>query len=165
MSAPRHWLVRLYPPAWRERYGDELGDLLADHRVGPRDVFDVARAALTERIHNPSGLGVPTMQTYRGSTVAMARHPSAFVPLILSGCALALLVGYLSVFGIGSGRTAHDEGATAHLYQLLIGAQLLIIPWFALRWSWREWRAGATLLALQALAITASFAPLWLIEH
>ncbi len=38
----RDWLWRLYPAWFRERYGDELADLLArsDHRA--RDVVDVA---------------------------------------------------------------------------------------------------------------------------
>lgn len=158
------WLVRLYPAAWRERYGAELAEML-EHERNPRVVFDVARAAAVERVFNPSGLGGRTMRSYRGSVIAMGKHPSGFVPLILSGCALALLVGYLMLFGAGSGRAAHDEGAAAHVYQLLIGVQILVIPWFALRWGWRDLKAGSTLVALQVLAALASFGPLWLIEH
>ena len=26
------WLLRLYPPPWRRRYGDEVTEMLADHR-------------------------------------------------------------------------------------------------------------------------------------
>lgn len=107
------------------------------------------------------------MQSYRGSVVAMARQPSAYLPLILSTAALLLLAGAFT-FNFLTGAAVkedHDEGVLAHLYQIMIGVQVLIIPWFALRWGWREWHAGATLLALQVLAITASFVPLWLIEH
>ena len=161
------WLVRLYPAAWRERYGAELAEIL-EHESGPRMAFDVIRAAAVERLFNRSGLGERRMQTYRGSVIAMAKHPSGYMPLLLSVCAIALLGIYLAVYGAGSARPGidvHDEGPAAHVYQLLIGAQLLIIPWFSLRWGWREFKAGATLVALQVLAILASFGPLWLIEH
>lgn len=161
------WLVRLYPAAWRERYGDELAEML-EHESGPDVVFDVVYAAAIERLLNPSGLGDRTMQTYRGNVIAMAKHPSGFVPLVLSACAIALLASYIAIYGVGSARPdvdVHDEGSAAHIYQLLIGAQILIIPWFALRWGRRDLRAGTTLVALQVLAIIASFGPLWLIEH
>ena len=164
MSVRHQWLVRLYPRAWRERYGAELEDLLERER-GAHAAFDVLRAAAAEWLFNGSGLGERMMQTYRGSVVAMALPPSGFVPLILSGLALAELLLYLALFGAGSGKGVHDEGAAAHIYQLLIGLQFLIIPWFALRWGLRDLRAGATLVTTQALAILASFGPLWLIEH
>lgn len=40
-------VLRLYPRAWRERYGDELLALMEDEGAG---TFDVARAALAERL-------------------------------------------------------------------------------------------------------------------
>src|SRR6185312_8326368 len=43
------YLLRAYPSAWRQRYGEEFEDiLLADH-CGPRTVLDVLRSALRER--------------------------------------------------------------------------------------------------------------------
>lgn len=166
MSARHHWLVRLYPAAWRERYGEELEDLLASEN-GPRAIIDVVRAAAVEWALDIAGLGVRRMPTYRSSVIAMAKHPSAYVPVILSVCALLMLAGaftYNLVTGVVV-KEDHDEGVLAHLYQIMIGVQILIIPWFALRWGWRDWRAGATLLALQVLAIAGSMVPLWLIEH
>jgi hypothetical protein len=49
-------LVRLYPRAWRERYGDELAILLEDRPPGPFDVADLALAALDAHLHL-GGLG------------------------------------------------------------------------------------------------------------
>lgn len=40
------WLLRLYPRAWRRRYGDEFVALLEGRRLTPTVVFDVARGAL-----------------------------------------------------------------------------------------------------------------------
>lgn len=44
-------LVRLYPAAWRERYGDELGVLLEDRPPGPFDVVDLVLAAVDAHLH------------------------------------------------------------------------------------------------------------------
>jgi len=44
-------LVRLYPRAWRVRYGDELEALLDERRPSPRDRFDLALGALDARLH------------------------------------------------------------------------------------------------------------------
>ena len=165
-GARQRWLVRLYPAAWRERYGDELAELL-EHEAGARVVLDVVRSAAVEWALEMAGLGVRTMETYRSSVIAMARRPSGYAPLILSGCALLMLAGALA-YNLLTGvavKEDHDEGVLAHLYQIMIGAQILIIPWFALRWGRRDWRAGLTLLAAQVLAIACSMVPLWLIEH
>lgn len=48
----RHWLTRLYPRSWRERYGDEMDDMLR-RGFGCRDAFDVAKAALIGRLFIP----------------------------------------------------------------------------------------------------------------
>jgi hypothetical protein len=49
------WLVRAFPRGWRNRYGDQLTDLLHEieketGRVGVSDRLDVARAGLAERL-------------------------------------------------------------------------------------------------------------------
>ena len=43
-------LIRLYPRAWRERYGEEFHELVASHRVGPRLIFDILIGALDARL-------------------------------------------------------------------------------------------------------------------
>ena len=47
MRAP----IRLYPAAWRARYGDELAALLEDRPPGPFDVADLLLAALDAHLH------------------------------------------------------------------------------------------------------------------
>ncbi len=44
-------LVRLYPRAWRERYGDELAALLEDQPATLLDRFDLIRGAVDARLH------------------------------------------------------------------------------------------------------------------
>jgi hypothetical protein len=58
------------------------------------------------------------------------------------------LVG-LQLVTVGVTRQA-DEGAAAHLFQLLLAAQLSIVAYFAVRWLPRQSRSALAVLALQA---------------
>jgi hypothetical protein len=51
-------LLRLYPKAWRERYGAEVARMLDDTGSGPRDIPDLLRGALDAHAH-PGPLGLP----------------------------------------------------------------------------------------------------------
>lgn len=42
-------LMRLYPPAWRAEYGDELNDILLAHQLGARIIADVFWNAMVQR--------------------------------------------------------------------------------------------------------------------
>ncbi|GAC1319865.1 MAG: hypothetical protein NVS2B16_16860 [Chloroflexota bacterium] len=44
-------LVRLYPRAWRERYGDEFAAVLEDEALSPFDVVDLVLGALDAHLH------------------------------------------------------------------------------------------------------------------
>jgi hypothetical protein len=48
-------ILRCYPRAWRERYGDELIDLLARERRTPRLALDLALGALDAHLHPQVG--------------------------------------------------------------------------------------------------------------
>jgi hypothetical protein len=43
--------LRLYPRAWRERYGEEVVALLREHHAGPWTVLDVVLGALDAHLH------------------------------------------------------------------------------------------------------------------
>ena len=45
------WLLRLYPAAWRERYGEEFGAVLASQRVSVGLVLDVIGGAIDARLY------------------------------------------------------------------------------------------------------------------
>jgi hypothetical protein len=51
----RRFLIRLYPVAWRTRYGDEFEALLEERPLGPFDVADIVLAAVDARIR-PRGV-------------------------------------------------------------------------------------------------------------
>jgi hypothetical protein len=87
--------------------------------------------------------------------VRSIRQPSAFVPLTMSLAALAIVLGHAAVYGV-----AHeaDEGAAAHLFQILMVAQVPVVAFFAIRWLPRAPRQALRVLAMQAGAALAAFA-------
>jgi len=87
---------------------------------------------------------------------AVVRHPSALIPIAMSLTALALLIGHIVIYGVA--REA-DEGATAHLWQILMAGQLPVLAFFAIKWLPRATRPALGVLALQAGAVLASMAP------
>ena len=89
------------------------------------------------------------------------KRPSAVLPLAMSACALAVVVAHL-VF-VGTAREA-DEGAAAHLFQLLMAAQVPIVAYFGLRWLPTEPRETLQILALQASAALAALAPVYILN-
>lgn len=89
------------------------------------------------------------------------RSPSALIPLAMSVAALAVVVGHSALFGVARET---DEGAAAHLWQLLMAGQLPIVAFFALRWLSRAPRQAFVVLACQAIAMIAAAAPVFLLK-
>jgi hypothetical protein len=86
----------------------------------------------------------------------LLRKPAGYLPFAASGAALLVIAGHMVLFG--TGRRA-DEGAAAHLWQMLILAQLLLMAFFGLRWLPREPVPAIALLALQLLGFALALAP------
>ena len=147
-------LVGLYPRDWRDRYGDEFTAMLEADRGGLRASIDVIGSALAERVFPTGGL----MSQDSNSFGAMVKHPSAFVPMAMSLTALAVVLGHIAIFG--AAREA-DEGAAAHIWQLLIAGQLPVLLFFAVKWLQRAPKQTIFVLALQAGAVLASMAPVF----
>ena len=90
--------------------------------------------------------------------VSLMRYPSAFLPILMSFAALALVLGSVAIFGVVHET---DEGAAAHLFQLLMAAQVPFVAYFAIRWLPRVPGQALVILALQAGAALAAFAPVY----
>jgi len=89
---------------------------------------------------------------------ALFLRPTALMPIAMSITALAIVLGYAALFG--TARQA-DEGAAAHIWQLLMAGQLPIIAIFALKWLPVEPRRALPILALQFTAAIAAMFPVW----
>ena len=94
------------------------------------------------------------------SFARLMKRPSAFLPVAMSIAALATVAVHVALYG--AAREA-DEGAAAHLWQLLVGGQLPIVAFFALTWLPRAPRPSLLVLALQALAGLVALAPVFLL--
>lgn len=91
----------------------------------------------------------------------MIKKPSAFLPVAMSLAALAVVFFHIAIFG--AAREA-DEGAAAHVWQLLMAAQLPLLLIFAVRWLPRSPKQAAQVLALQAGAAVAALAPVYFLN-
>jgi hypothetical protein len=88
--------------------------------------------------------------------IEIGKKPSAWIPVIMSIAALVLVGLQIAMHGVQPQR---DEGALAHLWQLLVVAQVPIIGFFAFRWLKASPRRGLTVLAAQLLAIASALVP------
>ena len=85
--------------------------------------------------------------------VPSMKQPSAFLPLAMSLAALAMVLGHAAIFGIVHEA---DEGTAAHIFQLLMAAQIPVVGFFVIKWLPRAPRQTLQLLGLQAGAALAA---------
>lgn len=91
---------------------------------------------------------------------AALKHPTAFIPIAMSLLALALVLGHVAMFG--TARQA-DEGAAAHLWQLLMAGQVPVIGIFAATVLPAAPRPALAVLLVQVLAALAAMAPIFVL--
>jgi hypothetical protein len=90
---------------------------------------------------------------------SLLRQPTGYLPIAMSVGALAMIGWFVAVHG-----AVHqpDEGAQAHLWQILVAGQLPLIAYFAFRWLPSAPRPALVVLALQAaVVVVLAVAPLW----
>lgn len=129
------WLVRLYPPAWRRRYGRELEELLTTRPASLGVAFDVVAGAVDAWLHpQPSaartaaemkgaGAMVSTMLQLRctgnGPNVSNEDRRKAVVVTLGGSLALALALTWATA----------RFGKNSYIESLLLMGWL--VPWFA----------------------------------
>ena len=89
----------------------------------------------------------------------LLRHkPTAYLPLAISTVALLIVLGHAALYG-----TAHeaDEGAAAHIFQLLMLSQAALMLVFAIRWLPAARLRAAGVLGLQVLAAACAMASVY----
>lgn len=91
----------------------------------------------------------------------LLKKPSGFLPMAMSLVALALVLVHVALFG--AAREA-DEGAAAHLWQLLMAGQVPILAFFVIRWLPQAPRPALLTLALQVAAALAAVAPVYFLH-
>jgi hypothetical protein len=148
-------LTRLYPRSWRERYGAEFVAFLEEGNGGVRALVNVVWSGLSERMVSTGG-GETEANTR--SFGVIVKQPSAFVPLGMSITALMVVLG--SIATVGAARQP-DEGAGAHIWQLLMAGQIPLLLFFTVKWLPRAPRQTLYVLGLQIGAVLAAIAPVY----
>ena len=80
----------------------------------------------------------------------------------------ALVLSVIALLTVLSGYfqpPQHDEGAGAHIFQLLIVALAAMLILFLATTNWKQPSVGARPLALPAVALALAFGALYYLEH
>jgi hypothetical protein len=91
----------------------------------------------------------------------LLKEPSAYLPVAMSLAALGTVLLHLARFGV---THEADEGAAAHIWQLLMAVQLPVIAYFAIKWLPQAPKEAMAVLALQLAAVLAALAPVYLLK-
>jgi hypothetical protein len=152
----RHrWLTGLFPRAWRARYAEEFLALLEAEGLTLAAAADIVKTAAFEWAAHLRRHAMPAGPR---SLFALSFKPSAVLPVLMSLAAFAMVAAYIAVKGVPH---PSDENAVAHIFQILVVAQVPLIGFFALRWGRNNPLACLFVLAIQALALTAALLPVW----
>lgn len=90
--------------------------------------------------------------------LTLLKRPSAYLPLTMPAAGLALVLVHAARYGIVHEA---DEGTSAHLFQILMVAQVPIVAFFAITWLPQSPKPALVVLALQAVAGIAAFAAVY----
>lgn len=94
-------------------------------------------------------------------TASTFKHPGAWLPMLMSTAALGIVLLHVAIFG--AARQA-DEGAAAHVFQILMALQLPLIAFFALKWLPKDRRHAVQVLGLQLAAALAACSPVYFLH-
>jgi hypothetical protein len=149
-------LLRLYPPAWRERYGDEFLAMLGTEPLSVTVVFDIVMAAidawLSADVRRAAGAG-RVVSNQRGtmtirSLLACGRAQSGVTPRDgLLGAGIMLGVTFLMSFGgIVARRTGWPVAGELLKDDAFFVALLLSMPFWLMKGQ--PWKAQALIIGL-----------------
>ena len=91
--------------------------------------------------------------------IGILKRPIAWIPILLSLVVIAAWLISIAAFGIPH-REA-DEGTAAHLFQIWLGLEVLMIGFFGIRWLPQKPKPAVVVLAIQIAAALAACAPVF----
>ena len=90
--------------------------------------------------------------------IVAVKQPSAIIPIVMSAAAIATVLVHLLIFGAAPQA---DEGASAHLWQLLMAGQAPVIIFYSIKWLPRTPRTALAVVAVQIGAALAAAGPVY----
>lgn len=91
---------------------------------------------------------------------SILKHPSAWLPVTLSLAALAMILASIAIAGVPAAQP-EDEGTAAHLFQLWLFLEVLMVAFFAVTWLPRAPKQALLVLMVQIFAILAACFPVF----
>ncbi|HEX8992328.1 MAG TPA: hypothetical protein VF784_11680 [Anaerolineales bacterium] len=168
----RDWLVKLYPSAWRERYGDEFEMLLAECLRSPLDVVDLLLGALDAHLEFPYGMNWRTLNMLNKLRTSILLVFAGYIGFVLGGMSLygladdspmASLMKSGSHLPLSAAWFAVELGSAVSLLAVVVGGAPLAFTLIRRALSSSHKNLGALLvpvLAFLALVLYAAFAAL-----
>jgi hypothetical protein len=92
---------------------------------------------------------------------ALLRKPSAWLPIVFSTGIMAMIV---FTFTRGNLTPQSDEGTVAHIFQLWLVTEAVLIGFFAAKWLPAREKAARFILAVQIIAVLIACAPILLLH-
>jgi len=90
---------------------------------------------------------------------SIIKKPSAWIPIVLS---LVWLVAWGIIFATTGAPTRQpDEGTAAHLFQIWLVLEVLMVGFFAVKWLPQRPKDALIILAIQIIAALAACAPVF----
>ncbi len=90
--------------------------------------------------------------------IVAAKQSSAILPIVMSVAALATVLAHIVVFGTAPQA---DEGAAAHIWQLLMAGQVPLVVFYCIKWLPRSPKSALSVLAVQIGAALAAAGPVY----
>ena len=90
------------------------------------------------------------------------KKPSAWIPIAISLTVLVIMLIYIALLGVPT-REA-DEGTGAHLFQIWLVLEVLMVAFFAIKWLPQKPKQALLILAIQIIAILAACAPVFFLK-
>jgi hypothetical protein len=154
-------LLRLYPKAWRKRYGDEFAEIVARQRLSPRLLIDIIGGAVDARLR-------PQVRTNKGDVMTMGflKRCAAGGPQLsksdqLMGAAATVVFSLLfaSLYGLASYVYRGNDLVDAFGIMTFPGALVVAMSFTYLKGHSTASKvliAGGLLLTLGAISYLAS---------
>lgn len=155
-------LLKLYPAAWRARYGDEMTALLEARRMTPRDGVDLVRGAIDAWLHPATPSLVPAGAALLGGglwTIVAVGVLAQPVPLDWPGHLLETVplatVAAVSLLVAATGCLLRSGEASSRLRAFATGLLVVgCVTWIAmLAGTLLGWVSGPALGAAQTAAM------------
>ena len=136
LKRARPWLTRLYPPAWKKRYGNEFEALLEECLHSPLDVMDVFLGALDAHLQllNGENLTWRLMNMLNKLRTALLIVFAAYIGFIIAGFSLVgmaddspMLALMKTDVALAASWTIIQVGAVVALLAVVIGGMPLAI--------------------------------------